>query len=115
MTTWKRYADNRIAYAKTHANHLVLYVLNLFHTKIKFTYEIEDSSEITFLVVLLARTCSDIGTTVYQKPTNNSMYLYWDPFPLESWKRGTFLRAHVVSSNQYMLEKEITQKQICIC
>ena len=52
MTTWKRYADNRIAYAKTHANHLVLYVLNLFHTKIKFTYEIEDSSEITFLVIL---------------------------------------------------------------
>ena len=39
------------------------------------------------------------------------MYLHWDSFALESWKRETLktqlLRAHIVCSSRYLLEKEI--------
>ena len=39
------------------------------------------------------------------------MYLYWNSFIPESWKQGTLktllLGAHIVSSNQYLLEKVI--------
>ena len=52
-----------------------------------------------------------LKTTVYQKPTQNDMYLHWDSFAPESWKQGTLktllLRAHILCSNQHLLEKKI--------
>ena len=88
-----------------------LAIFNCFHLQIKFTYELEDFGEIAFLGLLLVGRGSDIKTTVYQKPTHNDMYLHWDSFAPESWKRETLktllLRAHIVCSSRYLLEKEI--------
>ena len=61
---------------KTDVIDYVLSVLNCFHRKIKFTYEIEDSGEITFLDVLLVWKGNDIERTVYRKPTQSDMYLH---------------------------------------
>ena len=59
------------------------------YRKTKFTYEIEDSGEIAFLDVLLVRKGNDIERILYRKPTDNGMYLHWNSFTLESWKRRT--------------------------
>ena len=88
MATCKCYVDYRIAYVKAAAIDYVLPVLNSFHTKIKFTYEIEDSSEIAFLDALLVRKGTDIETNAYRNPRHNVMYLHWNSFAPESWKQG---------------------------
>ena len=65
MTSWKRYVDDTISYFETDTIDYILSVLNSVYTKVKFTYEIEDSREIAFLNVLLVRKRDDIKTTVY--------------------------------------------------
>ena len=61
---------------KTDAINYVFSVLNSFQKKIKLTYEVEDSDEITLLEVLILRRGNDVETTVYRKPTHNEMYLH---------------------------------------
>ena len=84
IATWKLYVADTIAYVKTDASDYVLFVLKSFHSKTKFTYEIEDSAEIALLDALLVRKGNDIETTVYRKPTHNGMYLHCDSFAHES-------------------------------
>ena len=88
-----------------------LSVLNSFHENIKFTYEVENNGKIAFLDVLLIRTDKEIQTTVYRKPTHNDVYLHWDSFAPQSWKRGTLktllLWAYTICSNEYLLKKEV--------
>ena len=80
--------------------------LNCFHTKIKFSYEIIGSGDL-----LLVQKDNDIKTIAYRKPTRNDMYLHWDFLASELCKQGILkillLRAHILCSNQYLLEKEI--------
>ena len=107
----ERYVDDTIAYVKIDAIEFVLSVLNSFHENIKFTYEIEQNGKIAFLDVLLIRKQKEIQTTVYRKPTHSDIYLHWDSFAPQSWKRGTLktllLRAYWICSDEYLLEKEI--------
>lgn len=65
MTSWKRYVDDTISYFETDTIDYILSVLNSVYTKVRFTYEIEDSREIAFLNVLRVRMRDDIKTTVY--------------------------------------------------
>lgn len=56
----------------------VLSLLNSFHKKVKFTYEIENGGQLPFLDVLLCKNYKKIITTVYQKETQSNVYLYCD-------------------------------------
>ena len=77
---WRRYVDDAITVVKTGSVEYLLSVLNNFHPKIKFTYEMEVESKLAFLDILLHRDGHDIITTVYRKVTNNDVYLNWYSF-----------------------------------
>ena len=48
-------------------------------------------------------------TTVFQKPRNNDIYLNWNAFAPDTWKRGTLKtlkeRAYIVCSTNELLWK----------
>ena len=89
LSFWKRYVDDTITFIKTGSAENVLSILNNFHPKIEFTYETEVNSELAFLDVLLLRKGQNIVTTVYRKVANSDIYLNWNLFCPQSWKRGT--------------------------
>ena len=72
--------DDTITYVKTGSVEYLLSVLNNFHSKIKFTYEMEVESKLAFLDIPLHHDGHDIITTVYRKVTNNDVYLNWYSF-----------------------------------
>ena len=88
-------------------------ILNGFHGNIQFTYKVETDSKISFLDVLVIRDSSNnISTTVYQKSTNNDIYLNRVSFALGKWKWGTLKtltkrRAYDVCVNQKLHQKEV--------
>ena len=67
---WKRYVDDTITFVKTDEIKKVLSFLNSFCSNIQLTMEIEQSSQIPFLDVLLIRNLGTISTTVYRKVNN---------------------------------------------
>ena len=76
---WRRYVDDTITFVKIGSVEYLLSVLNNFHPKIKFTYEMEVESKFVFLDIL-HREGHDIITIVYRKLTNNDVYLKWYSF-----------------------------------
>ena len=66
---------------------------------------------ISFLDVLIMRKNNTIETTVYRKQNYNDIYLHWESFMPETWKRGSLktlmFRAHTICSNKELLEKEV--------
>ena len=59
--------DDTITFVKIGSVEYLLSVLNNFHPKIKFTYEMEVDSELAFSDILLHRDDHDIITTVIEK------------------------------------------------
>ena len=76
MTLWKRYIDGDIAVIKLASTENVPPVLNNFHQKIKFTYELEQKHYINFLDALLIRTKNTLQTTIFRKSTHNGVHLH---------------------------------------
>ena len=74
-------------------------------------YEIENECKLPFLDVLLIRNSEDIETTVYRKDTNKDIYMHWNSFAPNTWKRGTLrtliMRAHIICSNNVFLKTEL--------
>ena len=66
---WRLYRDGTITFVKIGSIEYLLSVLNNFHPKIKFTYEMEVESKLAFLDILLHSDDHDIITTVYRKPS----------------------------------------------
>ena len=66
---------------------------------------------ISFLHVLIMRKSNTIQTTIYSEQTHNNIYLHWESFTPEAWKRGTLktllFRAHAICSNKELLDKEV--------
>ena len=52
---WKRYVDDTFAFIKPNMKLEIQVALNLFHENIKFTYELEQDNNISFLDVLITR------------------------------------------------------------
>ena len=52
---WRRYGDGTITFVKIWSLGHLLSVLNIFHPKMKFTYEMELDSKLVFLDILLHR------------------------------------------------------------
>ena len=61
--------------------------------------------------VLLLREGQNIITTVYRKVANSDIYLNWNSFCPQSWKRGTLRslvqRAHLICSIEDLLKTEL--------
>ena len=66
---------------------------------------------ISFLDVLIMKKNNTVETTVYCKQTHNGVYLHWEFFTPEVWKRGTLktllFRVHAICTNKELLEKEV--------
>ena len=107
----KRYVDDTITFIKTGSGEYVLSILNSFHPNIEFTYKTKINSKIAFLDVLLLREGQNIITTVFRKVTNSNIYLNWNSFCPQSWKRGSLKslvqRAHLICSTQDLLKTEL--------
>ena len=116
---WRRYVDDTITFVKIRFVEYLLSVLNNFHPKIKFIYEMEVESKLAFLDILLHCDGHDIITTVYRKVTNNDVYLNWYSFCPREWKRGTFRslvqRAYIICSSLYLLKEELKYLEDIFC
>ena len=89
----------------------VLFILNSFHPNIKFIYDTEvNSIKLAFLDVLLLKESKNFIITLYRKLANSDIYLNWNSFCLQSWKRGTLKalvqRAHLICSAEDLLKTE---------
>ena len=111
MTSWKRYVDDTIAYVKTYAIDQVLSIPDSFRRNISFTYDQEINRKISFLEILIFR--NGFENTVHLK--SNHIYLLWDSFGLNAWKRDTLstlvLRAHAICSTKELLDQETNHLQ----
>ena len=77
--------------------------MNNIHANIKFTVETEKDNHLPFLDVLITRTEDElINTTLYRKPTLTGLYLRYDSFVPQNFKRslirGLFNRAWGICS-----------------
>ena len=112
IANWKRYVDDTHAYINPDKIGHILKILNSYHPKIQFTYELEDNNTISFLDVLVKRTQNNkFETSVYRKPTNTDIYMNWNTHAPTNWKIGTLKtlikRAKTVCSNETLLKREI--------
>ena len=90
MPMWKRYVDDTFTFVKKNRISEVINEINSFHPNITFTHEKENNNSISFLDVLLTKQeDGTIETSVYRKPTNNSIYINWNAFGPQQWKTGT--------------------------
>ena len=81
----------------------VLEMLTGFHRNIKFTYEVEADSKISFLdVLVMCDSSNNINTTAYWKSTNNDICLNWESFTRHKWKGGT-LKILTMASRTWVL------------
>ena len=117
---WTRYVDDTFAFIKPNIVENVQEILNAYDMKIKFTYEEENESKISFLDVLLERTENNkLETSVYRKATNNNIYMNWHSYSPRFWKIGTLRslikRGIMISSNENILEKELNYLTKVFC
>ena len=90
MPMWRRYVDDTFTFVKKNCSTKVIQEINSFHPNLKFTHEIEKDGRIAFLDVFLSRSeQGNIDTSVYRKPTNNSIYIHWNAYGPRQWKIGT--------------------------
>ena len=108
---WSRYVDDTIGIVKNDSIDHIINTLNSFHPNIQFTHETETANKINFLDVMIIRNNNTLSTTIYRKPTNNDIYIHWNAFAPETWKRGTLRtltqRAYTVCSNEKLLTEEL--------
>ena len=71
--------------------------------------------KISFLDTLILRNGNSFETTVHRKSTHNDIYLHWESFELNAWKRGTLrtlvLSAVAICSTKELLDQEINHLQ----
>ena len=108
---WKRYVDDTLCYVKKGSLQHVLSALNNFHDNIKFTYETECNNMISFLDVLIVRNNNKFDTAVFRKSTHTDLYINWNSFSPETWKKSTLKllvkRAYIICNKPYFLEMEL--------
>lgn len=112
MPMWKRYVDDTFTFVKNDCITEVIQKINSFHPNIKFTHEIEKDNKIAFLDVLLTKRIEgNMDTSVYRKPTNNSIYIHWNAYGPRQWKIGTLSgiirRAYEVCSTEESRRSEL--------
>ena len=108
---WKRYVDDTISFVKLGAMNYIITKLDSFDNNIQLTFEEEDKGKLLFLDVLIQRMGNSIVTTLFRKLTNNEIYLNWNVFAPDTWKRGILKtlveRAYIVCSTNELLPEEL--------
>ena len=108
---WKRYVDDTFTIIDGKHINTVITQINSFHRQIKFTHEKEKDNKISFLDVMITRKPDHLETEVYRKPSSTDIYIHWESFAPELWKKSTLktltLRAHTICSNELLLKKEL--------
>ena len=109
---WKRYVDDTLCYVKKGSREFIVSTLNDFHENIKFTYETERNNMISFLDVLIVRNKNrSFDTAVFRKSTHTDLYINWNSFSPEIWKKSTLKllvkRAYTTCNKDYFLEMEL--------
>lgn len=89
-----------------------LNTLNFFDKNVSFTYETEQTGNISFLYVpIMRKNNGPIEFTIHQKLAHNDVYFHWESFVPDAQKIGTLkylqLRAHNIWSNKELLDREI--------
>ena len=111
LKLWKRYVDDTLCIIKIGTLDLILTQLNNFHENIKFTYEKQSNNMIAFLDVLIVQRGNAIDTAVFRKSTNTDIYINWNSFAPEIWKKSTLKllvkRAHIICNKDYFLKMEL--------
>ena len=112
LLNWYRYVDDTIVFVKEGKIKKVIDELNKFHKDIKFTYEVEENNEISFLDVLLQRQENNkINLKVYRKKTCSNIYIHWKSFTPVDWKIGTLegilRRAYIICTTEEDLNAEL--------
>ena len=57
----------------------------------KFTYEVENENKLAFLDVKVSREKGKFCTSIYRKPTFSGLYMNFESFMPESYKKGNIL------------------------
>ena len=91
-----------------------------FIPKFQFAHKIQSNNKIPFLDVLTIRNKDKgLSTTVYKKSTNTDIYIHWNTFAPETWKKGTLrtptTHAYTVCSNEKLLQDVYHQSSIQRC
>lgn len=109
---YRRYVDDTFVLFNdpSHVPQFLSY-LNSKHPNIKFTYEIEKDSKLSFLDVLVSRVAGKTVTSVYRKPTFTGLGTKFTSFIPESFKINSiitmFNRCYNISSNWFCFDSEI--------
>ena len=109
---WKRYVDDTFTILQSSTKDEFLERLNSIDQQIQFTAEEQrEDGAMPFLDILVTpRRDGSLSTSVYRKPTHTDLYLQWGSHhPLSSKYSviGTLQhRAHTISSNTHLLQKE---------
>ncbi|XP_066936747.1 uncharacterized protein [Clytia hemisphaerica] len=107
---WKRYVDDTFCVIKKGKDNIILRELNK-NEHVKFTSEKQVNNMLAFLDVLLINRFGTIDTTVYRKPTNTDIYINWNSFAPDTWKKGTLKmliqRAFQICNKPYFLKAEL--------
>ena len=115
LSFWRRYVDDTLCFVKEGSCEFVLAFINNFHPNIKFTYETERNNMISFLDVLLVKRKSCIDTAVFRKSINSNLYINWNSFAPEVWKKSTLRclvkREYKVCNQDYFLHMELEHLQ----
>ena len=86
---WIRYVDDIFAILKSETcAEQVLSHLNIVHSNIKFTTEVEKNNSIPFLDVLVKRKKGRLHTEMYRKTTFTGVYLNWYSLTSKKYKLG---------------------------
>ena len=113
---WKRYVDDVFCTFNNPVDaQQFLVLINKCHPNIKFTYESEINSELSFLDVLIKRENNKFVTTVYKKPTFTGLYTKWDSFTPRRYKINlvrTLTHRYVKICSPQFLEQEIEKLRI---
>jgi len=108
---YKRYVDDTLTVMKDEESaYSFLHVLNDLHPSISFTMELTTENTLSFLRMVLRKDSQNIMTTVYVKPTNTGLLLYYDSHVDNRYKKSliyTMLdRAFKLSSNWSLFHEE---------
>ena len=92
---WYRYVDDTFAFIKKNCVDEVLHVLNSFHASIKFTFEKEGDSVLSFLdVKVIKKSDGTFDTDIHRKQTDTNIYLNWCSFAPQMVENRNLKRTH---------------------
>ena len=108
----QRFIDDTISFVKLGTMNYIITKSNSFYTNIRLIFvKKKTEGTLPFLHVLICRKVTSIVTIVFQKPTNNDIYLNSNAFAPGNWKRRTKKRlvegTYIVCSTNELLQMEL--------